>query len=631
MPKRKCTFNINLQSKYPFIKQRNVPTDVTCEKCRTDFSVAHGGASDIEKHLRSEKHKLSDQAAASSSSMLNFFKKTYSPTSKDLEVAAAEGAWAFHTVQENHSFRSNDCASSLIQTCFEQKFRCARTKSEALVVNVLAPMATHELKEHLREANCISLLTDASNHGSTKLFPVLIRYFLPHEGVQVKILEFTEQPGETSDIIVDYLTQVITKNELKQKIVAFCGDNTNCNFGGKNRKGVNNVYAKLNQFVGRKLIGVGCGAHIVHNAIKTAADCLPVDFECIIVKIYSFFYIYSVRVEALKEFCNAADTEYQKLLGYSKTRWLALMPALERVIKMFQPLKNYFLSIHKCPNILKAFFENPTSEFWLFFMHAQAATFHQAVLNIEGQTVSAIETTKQINRLTENLTLKQNSCFLPHASRNILLKLRKSGLVDEENVKTTAAEFYKTCKEYLEQWCQFNAELEMFEWANLTTVPMWEQIQSVMDMLIENGFLGSSQDTEVFDEFSVISKYITAEKVSEWNAGNIAAQNRWVEVFKHFQSNNLKYTNFCIIIQYIFCLPGSNASVERVFSHMNKIWSSEKTQLGVAVLKAILITKGNINKSCQEFHSYLKTKPEVLKQICGSEKYKKPADQTAKD
>lgn len=320
MPKRKCTFNDKLKTKYPFVKQRSDPSDVTCEKCRTDFSVAHGGAGDIEKHLRSEKHKLSDHAAASSSSMHKFFKKTDSPSSKDFEVAAAEATWAYHTVQESHSFRSNDCASRLIQTCFEQKFRCARTKSEAIVVNVLAPMAIHELNDHLRKANCITLLTDASNHGSTKLFPVLVRYFLPYEGVQVEILEFQEQPGETSDIIVDYLKQVLTKNELTSKIVAFCGDNTNCNFGGKNRKGVNNVYAKLNTSLGRTLIGIGCGAHIIHNVIKTAADCLPVDFECIIVKIYSFFYIYSVRVEALKEFCNEANTEYKKLLGYSKTR-----------------------------------------------------------------------------------------------------------------------------------------------------------------------------------------------------------------------------------------------------------------------------------------------------------------------
>jgi hypothetical protein len=66
MPKRKCSFNDKLQTKYPFLKQRSGPSDVTCEKCRTDFSVAHGGAGDIEKYLRSEKHKLSDHAAASS-------------------------------------------------------------------------------------------------------------------------------------------------------------------------------------------------------------------------------------------------------------------------------------------------------------------------------------------------------------------------------------------------------------------------------------------------------------------------------------------------------------------------------------------------------------------------------------
>ncbi|CAB3228848.1 unnamed protein product [Arctia plantaginis] len=131
-------------------------------------------------------------------------------------------------------------------SCFEQKFRCARTKSQAIVVNVVSTMATDDLKEHLRKAHCITLLTDASNHGSVKLFPVLIRYFLLCEGVKVKVLEFREQPGETSDIIVNYLKEVLSFNDLNKKIVAFCGDNTNCNFGGKNRKGSNNVYSKLN-------------------------------------------------------------------------------------------------------------------------------------------------------------------------------------------------------------------------------------------------------------------------------------------------------------------------------------------------------------------------------------------------
>ncbi|KAF8766425.1 hypothetical protein HNY73_019490 [Argiope bruennichi] len=83
MPKRKCTFNVNLQAKYPFIKQINSRSDVRCEKCRIEFSVSHGGASDIEQHLKSGKHKNADRGAASSSSMLTFFKKSDAPTLKD--------------------------------------------------------------------------------------------------------------------------------------------------------------------------------------------------------------------------------------------------------------------------------------------------------------------------------------------------------------------------------------------------------------------------------------------------------------------------------------------------------------------------------------------------------------------
>lgn len=109
-----------------------------------------------------------------------------------------------------------------------------------------------------------------------------------------------------------------------------------------------------------------------------------------------------VREETFKQFCEAAGTEYQKLLGYSKTRWLALMPAVERVLQLFVPLKNYFLSIEKCPTVLKNFFECPTSDLWLLFVHSQSVTFHTAVLMIEGQNISAIEAAKGIYELRTN-------------------------------------------------------------------------------------------------------------------------------------------------------------------------------------------------------------------------------------
>jgi hypothetical protein len=68
---------------------------------------------------------------------------------------------------------------------------------------------------------------------------------LPHVGVKNKILEFSNLPGETSDLITSKMIDVLTKFGLKQKIVALSADNTNTNFGGLNRKGKNNVHTKL--------------------------------------------------------------------------------------------------------------------------------------------------------------------------------------------------------------------------------------------------------------------------------------------------------------------------------------------------------------------------------------------------
>jgi len=74
--------------------------------------------------------------------------------------------------------------------------------------------------------------------------------------------------------------------------------------------------------------------------------------------------------------------------------------------------------------------------------------------------VSAIEAANEINQLQNNLFQKQNSCYLPHATHNIMVKLQETGDINKGNVKTAASNFYKTSKEYLEQWCQFNEEVK---------------------------------------------------------------------------------------------------------------------------------------------------------------------------
>lgn len=296
MPRGKCIFNSELSKKYPFLKKSNkknaTDSDVHCDLCNCEFSLANAGKTDIEKHLQTIKHKKALQSVSSSRTMTQFF-----ASSGDKGLAACEGVWAYHVVQSNHSFLSSDCASKLFRQCFKiNKFHCGQTRGRAIATNVFAPYARNVLKNDLAKRHYITVSTDASNHGNVKMMPVVVRYFDPTVGVKVKMLEFSSEKGAPSEIIASLIMRAAEKNQITDKIVGFCGDNCATNFGNSARGGQNNVYYRLKQS-NPSLIGVGCSAHIVHNAIKHACLLLPVNIENIVVTIYSHFYINTVRVE----------------------------------------------------------------------------------------------------------------------------------------------------------------------------------------------------------------------------------------------------------------------------------------------------------------------------------------------
>jgi hypothetical protein len=134
----------------------------------------------------------------------------------------------------------------LIRQCLnDKKFTCAKTKTREIVVNVICPYIVDITSKELSSSNYVSVLIDGSNHKAIKLVPVVFRYFLPRIGVKNKILEFSNLPGETSNLIISKIIDVLTKFGLKRKMFALSADNTNTNFGGLNRKRKNNVHTKL--------------------------------------------------------------------------------------------------------------------------------------------------------------------------------------------------------------------------------------------------------------------------------------------------------------------------------------------------------------------------------------------------
>lgn len=142
-----------------------------------------------------------------------------------------------------------------------------------------------------------------------------------------------------------------------------------------------------------------------------------------------------------------------------------------------------------------------------------------------------------------------------------------------------------------------------------------------MHLLIEKCLFDSEKSSELFEQFGHVDSFLSAGKIDEWAKSKTTCEERWVECFKHFENNDIAFEEIAKIVEYIFCLPATSAPVERVFSHINKMWTAEKTRLQIKTLKAMLYTKYNLQFSCLEFYEFLKNKPTLLRQIISSEKY----------
>ena len=71
---------------------------------------------------------------------------------------------------------------------------------------------------------------------------------------------------------------------------------------------------------------------------------MPIDIEVLVTKIFGYFHIYTALAERLKDFFDFVVQEHKQILGYANVRRLSLLPALERILKLYPSLKSFFIS-----------------------------------------------------------------------------------------------------------------------------------------------------------------------------------------------------------------------------------------------------------------------------------------------
>lgn len=188
---------------------------------------------------------------------------------------------------------------------------------------------------------------------------------------------------------------------------------------------------------GDKLIGVGCIAHILHNALEDAClNALPFDVQNVLVLIYKRFYKSTKQTEALKDFCNEMSIEYSKIKGCPKNRFLAKKRSIISLLKVFEAAKKYFLSAStkKVPVSLKNVFSDKMSKFYFIIVRDLCEVFEDAIVKIEGNEITGYEAVRIVDGLYRTLETTISMEFFSLDAEKELENIMK---IDENITKKT--------------------------------------------------------------------------------------------------------------------------------------------------------------------------------------------------
>jgi hypothetical protein len=169
--------------------------------------VSHGGKSDLQEHIKTQKHQSNILGASSSKQVSEYFSKK--DTNEETFIAAAELATAYKVIKHHQSFSSSDCSNKLHPRMYcdlkiAAKQSIARTKATVITKNILAPHTISSCVADLQKTPFYGIATDASNHKAEKIFPLVIQYFSKTEGIVSKLIRVDSLKVETSETVSKY-------------------------------------------------------------------------------------------------------------------------------------------------------------------------------------------------------------------------------------------------------------------------------------------------------------------------------------------------------------------------------------------------------------------------------------------
>lgn len=191
-------------------------------------------------------------------------------------------------------------------------------------------------------------------------------------------------------------------------------------------------------------------------------------------------------------------------------------------------------------------------------------------------------------------------------AKHLFKKLEQDGQIQQSYLVEKVTSFYGTAYDYLKAWKHTNKNFEDFSCFMLKDIPNRETFTSAIESLVQDCDVLDINIDDVFDEFTML-KTLLEFKRSEDKSWFLKKKipEKWSEIFIEFKEKNIPHENLKKIVDFLMCLPGTNGFIERVFSLVNDFWSTEKTQMLLETVEAVISVKVNNSESCTVFSEKL--------------------------
>ncbi|KAK0146366.1 hypothetical protein N1851_014328 [Merluccius polli] len=316
-----------------------------------------------------------------------------------------------------------------------------------------------------------------------------------------------------------------------------------------------------------------------------------------------------------------AEVEYHALLRHVPTRWLSLLPAIDRLVNTWPAVRSYFLSLgqEECPRILFDALrgnehgeEDQCSELevTLFFLQNTLKIFNCAVLSLESDSLTSIEVYALMNGLRTKLQQRNKDAFFGAKVDHILLS---SDNLRVDRLKREFTSFYETAEIYLEKWFNFSETGHLFNiqcfnlkekkeisYRQLTAAVSTLQMEDELDM------------DELYNENCVLQDVLRNLEINSHSVGGL-----WAQALR----SRSAFPQYAKLLSFILSIPVSNAYSERVFSIMKGAWTDVRNRCSFNLVRSEIKVKMNLVMNCSEFHKYILGKTGVLAAVKSSAKY----------